>query len=211
MPRKPINYAKTIIYRIVCNDVTITDSYVGHTTDYKSRKRHHKSICNNVNDKKYNLKVYQFIRANGGWKNFTMLKIENYPCKDVHEATVRERYWAEHYVATLNSNVPSRTKQEWFQQNKEQIKEYKKEYYEQNKEHYKEWHAQYAEKHKEQILIKQKEYYEQNKKYIKEYRQSKSTHCECCNVTIKGDNWTNHCRTKKHQSNCSVTNENQTV
>ena len=31
MPKKIIDYSKTIIYKIVCNDLTITEVYVGHT------------------------------------------------------------------------------------------------------------------------------------------------------------------------------------
>ena len=45
MPRKPIDYSKTISYKIVCNDLSITDCYVGHTTDFTKRKSHHKSDC----------------------------------------------------------------------------------------------------------------------------------------------------------------------
>ena len=33
MTRKEINYTNTIIYKIVCNDLTVTDVYVGCTTD----------------------------------------------------------------------------------------------------------------------------------------------------------------------------------
>ena len=47
MPRKIINYTNTIIYKIVCNDLNITDLYVGSTTDFTNRKYNHKSSCNN--------------------------------------------------------------------------------------------------------------------------------------------------------------------
>ena len=39
MPRLPVDYKNTIIYKIVCNDLKIKDTYVGHTTDFKSRKK----------------------------------------------------------------------------------------------------------------------------------------------------------------------------
>ena len=38
MPQKPIDYSKTIIYRIVCKDINIKECYVGSTTDFKGRK-----------------------------------------------------------------------------------------------------------------------------------------------------------------------------
>ena len=34
MPRKEIDYSKTVIYKIVCNDLNVKDVYVGHTTDF---------------------------------------------------------------------------------------------------------------------------------------------------------------------------------
>ena len=49
MPKKIIDYSKTIIYKIVCNDLNITDLYIGHTTNFIKRKATHKSNCNNIN------------------------------------------------------------------------------------------------------------------------------------------------------------------
>ena len=49
MPRKEINYSKTIIYKIRCEDENITDIYVGSTTNFIKRKNIHKSVCNNEN------------------------------------------------------------------------------------------------------------------------------------------------------------------
>ena len=60
----------------------------------------------------YNLKLYQFIRANGGWQNFSMLEIEKYSCIDGNEARTRERYWCERLQATLNVNCPITSKME---------------------------------------------------------------------------------------------------
>ena len=66
MPHKQVDYSKTIIYKIVCNDLNIKDCYVGHTTDFRTRKSTHKSHCNNPNDKKHHINLYQFIWNNGG-------------------------------------------------------------------------------------------------------------------------------------------------
>jgi predicted GIY-YIG superfamily endonuclease len=64
MPRVPINYAKTVIYKIVCNDLSITECYVGHTTDFVRRRQNHKYHCTHENDEKHNLKIYKTIREN---------------------------------------------------------------------------------------------------------------------------------------------------
>ena len=134
MPFKKIDYSQTIIYKLVCNDINIPDCYVGHTTDYTRRKQRHKTACNNINDKLYNCNVYLFIRDNGGWYNWSMVVIENYACNSSLEARKKERYYIEQLKATLNSNIPTRTIQQYYNDNKEKILEYKQEYYNDNKD-----------------------------------------------------------------------------
>ncbi len=108
MPKNVIDYQNTIIYKIVCNDLSITDCYVGHTTDFMSRKHRHKYRCYNENDGGY-FKIYKTIRDNGGWDNWTMVEIEKYPCADKREACARERYHYEKLNSSLNTNIPYAT------------------------------------------------------------------------------------------------------
>ena len=119
MPRKDINYSNTIMYKLCCNDPTITDEYIGHTTDKIRRKREHKNCCNNPNYKKYNYYVYQFIRENGGFDNWSMVVIEEYSCENKNQAVLRERYWIETSQSTLNKNIPTRTNKERYEEHKE--------------------------------------------------------------------------------------------
>jgi len=226
MTRLPINYQNTIIYKLVCNDPTIIDIYVGHTTDVIRRKWQHKTACNNENTRKYNYYVYQFIRNNGGFENWSIVQIELYPCNNTHEATARERYWLEQLSATLNTNIPSRTPQEYreankeeiletrkeyYQANREQIRESQKEYYEanreiiiekqkkyqkENKEIISEYHIEYNEINREIINEKSKEYYQKNKDRINEKNKEKIT-CECGCIVRKSD-LAKHRKTKKH-------------
>ena len=165
MPRLPIDYSKTIMYKIVCNDTTITDLYVGATTDFRRRKYNHKCWCNNTTQKHHNLKIYQFIRANGGWDNWSMVMIEKYPCEDSLEQSKRERFWKEELKATLNTNIPSRTPKERFENNEHHWKEYYKNWRKNNKEHKKEI---------------DKKWRENNKDYLKE----KIT-CECGSIIMR--------------------------
>ncbi len=90
MPKDVICYSNTIIYKIYCNDKLVTDIYVGHTTNFIKRKYQHKILCNAGK----NLKVYNLIRQNGGWDNWTMMEIAKYNCQDATEARIREQ---EHY------------------------------------------------------------------------------------------------------------------
>ena len=170
MPRLPIDYSKTIIYKIVCNDLNITDIYIGSTTDFIRRKRQHKSSCNNEKTKSYNFKVYQTIRQNGGWDNFTMIEIEKYSCMDSNEARSRERHHYELLNAKLNINCPIRTKKE----QKEKNKEYKKQYIEANKEKIAEQIMEYRIANKLKISEQRKEYIEANKEKIAEQKKKYS-------------------------------------
>ena len=106
MPKKDIDYSKCVIYKIVCNNLDINDLYVGSTTEFTKRKYKHKNSCFNNNYPSYYFKVYDFIRNNGGWHNWTMIEIEKYPCNDGHEARARERYWCEQLNANLNTRTP---------------------------------------------------------------------------------------------------------
>jgi hypothetical protein len=178
MPQNAIDFSQTIIYRLVCNDISITETYIGHTTNFNKRKSKHKSNCNNENSNCYNSKVYAFIRSNGGFENWSMLKIEDYPCKDIHEATNKERHWIEHYQAGLNSNIPARTQDEiiehqkqYREENKEKHKEYKRRYRNENKEHIQEYHKTYFEENKEHIKQYQQQYIKENEERLKKQAQ----------------------------------------
>ena len=109
MPKSNCNYSKTSIYKIVCNDLNITDCYVGNTTEFTKRKSDQKSQCCNESNQKYNLPLCKFIRDNGGWSNWSMVEIEKYPCSDGNEAKARVRFWYEQLNATLNKQIPNQT------------------------------------------------------------------------------------------------------
>jgi len=165
MPRLAIDYKKACIYEIVCKDVSITQRYVGSTTNLINRRNEHKSRCNNENCKHYNQYVYQFIRANGSFDNWDVVLIEQViDCKDKEHLHKRERFYIESFKAELNKCIPNRTQKEWCEENKEKIVERMKEYYQDNKEKYNE----YYEKNKEKKKEYRREYYEENKNEIAE-------------------------------------------
>ena len=93
MPRIPVKYQNTVIYKIVCNDLSVKKFFVSSTTEFVKRKAYHKFNCMNVKSKKYNNDIYKFIRENGGWSNWTMIWVEKYPCENGNMAKQREAYW----------------------------------------------------------------------------------------------------------------------
>ena len=147
MPRKPIDYSKSLIYQIEKDGIVY---YVGSTTDFVNRKSTHKGSCNNENNEKYNYPIYEFIRDNGGWDSFKMILIENYNCNDVNELTAREQHWMNEFKThLLNTNYASRTRAEWVednridiaikkakyaQDNSVEIQKYKKQYHIENRD-----------------------------------------------------------------------------
>ena len=179
MPKTQTDYSQTIIYKLCCKDTTISDIYIGHTTNFTQRKNQHKTSCCNENDKKYNQYVYQFIRNNGGWDNWSMIQIQEHNLKNKREAESTEHYWIEQLCAKLNTNKPyAKCKEEpkiykenWYEEKKDYILEKAKQNYEDNKEDKLEYQKQYAEEHKEYITEKQKEYSEKNKEKLSEQKK----------------------------------------
>lgn len=174
------DYQKNVIYKITCNDPNITDLYVGHSCDFHDRKIGHKSDCTNPTSNRYNYKVYQTIREYGGWENWSVEIIEEYPCENELEATLRERYWFDQLSATLNTCVPARTIQEWYLDNIENIKKYnqdnadtiaenKKNWQLKNKAKVKEQQKKYREEHADTIAERMKKWREDNRETLLEY------------------------------------------
>jgi hypothetical protein len=179
MPKTQTDYSNTIIYKLCCKDTSILDIYIGHTTNFTKRKNQHKTSCCNDNDKKYNQYVYQFIRNNGCWENWSMIQIQQHNVKNKREAESTEHFWIEQLGAKLNTNKPyAKCKEEpqiykenWYEEKKDYILEKAKQTYQENKEHKLEYQKQYAEENKEIISEKQKEYREKNKEKLAEQKK----------------------------------------
>ena len=187
MPKLPIDYSKTIIYRISCDELP-DFIYIGSTTDFIKRKSQHKFKCKNCE-----FKLYKTIRENGGWYNWNINIIEQYlDCKNKIEQHIREQEHIDKFKANLNSKNAYITeeqiknnkvkkiestkihrennrvkindkKKEYYKNNTELINEKSKIYYEQHKEEIKNYKKEWAEKNKEKIQKYKKEYYEKDK------------------------------------------------
>ncbi len=113
MPKKNIDYSRTVIYKIVCNDLTVKHLFIGATTAFFKKKNLHKTLAEQKRKEPIgkgrrdcDSKLYQTIVNNGGWDNWCMIEVEKYPCKDFNEECARVRYWVE----TLNADLNGRTK-----------------------------------------------------------------------------------------------------
>jgi len=135
------DYAKTLIYRIVCKDTEIKECYIGSTTNMTKRRQRHKFQC--LTGSEY---VYGFMRENGGFQNWDMILIEAFPCKNNLEARKRERYWVEYYGANLNTIVPYISTEE--------VKKYQSQYHIEHKNESKQYYEQYYIENKEKLSQK---------------------------------------------------------
>jgi hypothetical protein len=157
MPLTQIDYQKGIIYKIqhLENEEFL---YVGSTTNFIKRKQCHKKRCNLINNEHYNLKVYQMIRDNGGWDQFKMMIIKEFPCNNKIELLIEEDKIMREMKSNMNNNRSHLTDEEKKEQvneyhlnNKEKVKGYKTKYKFNNKEKIKNQNANYRLNNKEKI------------------------------------------------------------
>jgi hypothetical protein len=174
------NYNNTKIYKLYSpsNDELV---YYGHTTQkYLStrkdeHKRKYRRWANNKGSYYSSFKVME-------QPDYEIVLIELFPCKDVNEARMRERYYIDNNVC-VNKCIPGRT-----------LKEYSDEYHILNKEKEK----KYRDDHKKQIKEKNKQWYELNKIEYNHQRKEKVT-CVCGITYCKADK-ARHEKSKRHQN-----------
>lgn len=167
-----MNFENAVIYKLVCKDPEILDTYVGSTMNYTKRKYMHKHHCTNEQAENHHLYVYKFIRDHGGWDNWQMLEIcKASECTTKQELCRLERRYLEELKATLNKVVPTRTDHEYYVDNIEKHKERCKQYEEENKEKLNEYRKEYYQKTKEAKKPYRKQYNEENREHLAEYRK----------------------------------------
>ena len=168
------DYKNAKIYKIVCNTTGMV--YVGSTTQSLSmRLAGHRGHFKRFKDGK-GIKITSFqVLAQG---NYDIVLIETCSCESKDELHRRERFYIES-LDCINNNIPTRTKKEYNEANKDTIKQYRdankdtilkyhKQHYEANKERIAEIRKQHYEANKERLLEKDKQHYEANKERIAE-------------------------------------------
>ena len=160
MTKKPSDYTKCVIYKLVCYDTTYPEVYVGHTTNFTQRKRYHKCAYFNENNPNHSCPVYGFMKEHGGWENFVMLQIEEFPCETKREAEAREEHWRKELKATLNGHQCFTTTEEKRIQKRELNRVWQKnEGYEKHRLSQK----KYCDANREKMKAYHKDYYQRKK------------------------------------------------
>lgn len=156
-------YINSKIYKII-NSVG-SKCYIGSTTtELRKRFYNHKSKFNRGTGMCTSKEIFRDDPT--GCK---IILVEKFPCQDKTELNKRERYWIEN-TDCVNKTIPTRTRKEYYEDNKELIKQYchtnrqhrldyQKKYYQQNKSVVNEKHRAHHLKNKDDINAKKRQQY----------------------------------------------------
>jgi len=171
--------------------------YIGSTTKERlcQRMAYHKRDYNRWKNGKHNKVTVYDIFDKYGVQNCNIFLIESCPCNTKDELNSKEG----HYIRIsecINKYIPDRNRKErnqnYYEQNKEVIKQKHKDKYEITKEKVKEERKIYYENHEEQIKTQKQEYYLKNKEKLLE-----NIICLCGCEVVKCS-LSRHQKSKKH-------------
>lgn len=185
------------IYKLIHKEATNDDMiYIGSTINIKERMRHHKGTCNTPKNRNYNVKLYKYIRENGGWDAWKYEIITDF---EIYYEKCKKRYNYEgKFIKTydtankLNNHIAGRTQKEWCENNNEKVNEIKEKWYDNNREKVKELKKKSYERNK----VKNKD---KNKKWCKNYRDNnfEKVYCDNCGSLLLNNNLKRHQQTNK--------------
>jgi hypothetical protein len=144
------DYSQGKIYKIISSECD--DVYYGSTVEtLKRRLQKHKSSYNHfLKGKKRPMTSFQILEKG----NYHIVLVEDYPCNSKEELQLRERFYIENNEC-VNKFIPGRTEKEY--KNSNQCKELRKIWFEEHKDELREYHKEYREANKEKIREQQKE------------------------------------------------------
>jgi hypothetical protein len=169
--------------------------YVGSTENFDARMKHHTSSCNNEGGRIYHLKVYQYMRQNGGFEKVDIMIIDKIIYNNKDEAREMETKFMLMFNAELNGCYPKRSEKEWRETNKESITKQRRNFYQENKERLNKRTQQYYEEHKKEIAETTRKYREANKEKIKQHKSEKVV-CDICSKMISRSHLSRHKKTQ---------------
>ena len=164
------DYKKSKIYKLTCDDPELV--YYGATIQRLSKRLGQHKEKRNVCNSKLLFEV----------GNVKIELVEKFECEDKEELNAREAFYIRNNKC-VNKRIENRTKEEYYEENKEEILEKNKEYKEENKEKIKEKNKEYYEENKEEILEKNRAYF------------NKKVNCPYCDKELSRGNLRRHIKT----------------
>jgi len=183
---------KGVVYKLYHSNYP--EFYIGSSKIFEKRKNDHKYNSNNETSVAYHFKVYKYIREHGGYDSWKYEILEKEYYKNKKHRFERERYFIESLKPTLNTTIPGRTDQEWYEDNKEMVKVNRKKYYNEHKVEISNKSSEFYQKHKVKIIKEQKKYYEEHIQEVKAYK-TKKVECKYCKRLVSNSNHAAHRKT----------------
>jgi hypothetical protein len=154
------DYSRGKIYALVCNETG--EQYIGSTTQSLSQRLslHTYMTKNGING----CKSKQILERG----NYSIVLIEEYACENKNQLERRERHFIETMVC-VNKIIPTRTKQEYINDNQYFIIERHSNYYQKNKTKLNEKSL----KNYYENIEKKRNYYQKNKDKLNEYQRKR--------------------------------------
>ena len=161
------DYSKGKIYIIRNSENDFT--YIGSTCQTLAQR-----MAQHRRDMKYpkrqHYKLYQAMNELGV-DAFYIELLEDYPCQKKEELLKKEGETIRELNSEFNKIISGRNRKEYYQDNREEIKDKQKHAYECNKQHFLEYAKAYRDNNKDVLKDKKCKYYENNKERILEYKK----------------------------------------
>ena len=200
------NYFTGMIYKIVCNDPKINCCYIGSTKDVARRMREHKMCVTNEKRKEFKYPVYETIRQNGGWSNWSHQIIATLSVKTDYQLRSFEKLYIKNTEHTLNKLIPNRTRKEHYQDERSNLLAYKRSYHQKNRVEICRKRREKYHENKEKNRKKGLNYYRLNKDKINQRRKIKRIWMDGTETSMCS-NIFNHLKSKKHKENMAYFTE----
>jgi hypothetical protein len=155
--------------------------YVGSTKkDINERLNQHETHYRNFKEGKFNyVTSFEILEC----KDYKIELIENKICESKEQRDTVECNYIINTPNTVNRNLPGRTREQYYQENKEELNEYNRQYRQENKQEIKERQRQYRQNNKEDL-----------------YRKANEKHNCPCGGKYTKQNKSIHEKTQKHQT-----------
>jgi len=180
------DYSKSKIYKLVSNHTN--DIYIGSTCQslHQRKSGHFRAYKKYLSGKSHYMTSFKLFEKG----DVDIVLIEEYSFNNKDELHRKEREYIEK-LECVNKYIPGRTLKEYYQDNKDKIKQQTKQYRIDNKEKInqnnkqyridnkekaKEYQKEYRENNKDKIKQNWKKFYQTNKEKVKEYQKEYIQH-----------------------------------
>lgn len=173
------NYQLGKVYELT--SIHTNEKYIGSTCEkYLSGRlgSHVRTYKRYLAGKSHFVRSFDILK----YGDYQINLVESFPCENNDELLARERYWIHNTDNCINRNIPGRTGKEYYEAEKERIKEYQ---------------AGYRATNRELIRVKDANRYQANKESLR-VRRAAIYLCEICNSSIRVGDKAKHEKTKKH-------------